>query len=71
MADAPYRLPDVAVSHMRLALPLLGRANDALAAARLRQVVTSIQPSPYPQFGRASLLDMGSVEVAAPADHTK
>lgn len=39
MSDTPNRLHDVAISLMRLALPLLDRAGDALTAARLQHAI--------------------------------
>ena len=46
MTDANIRLHDVAVSLMRLALPLLDRAGDTLAAARLQHAIDTALRSP-------------------------
>ena len=46
MTDANTRLHDVAVSLMRLALPLLDRAGDTLAAARLQHAIDTALDTP-------------------------
>lgn len=46
MTDADNRLHDVAVSLMRLALPLLDRSGDTLAAARLQHAIDTAVGTP-------------------------
>ena len=58
MTDANTRLHDVAVSLMRLALPLLDRAGETLVAARLQHAIDTALRTPPSNAGE--VLDLRS-----------